>query len=216
MPSEQECDAILDRFAQKLARLRAAWDREPKRFETDFAVGPPLTEADLQQVEVQYRLTLPLEYRAFRLRFGDTATGPGVAFSRLREGMKSNSHEPFPLDHPLMGELSPEHQKLPKDQRPADYSRLGREWDAVPKDHGVILVSDYGCAIYAFLIVNGPYCGRVWMQQGDTSFYGPYDCFDVLDGADEVWPLVYPLKDYSFFEWYEHWLDLQLKQITPA
>jgi hypothetical protein len=203
---ENEMQLILDRIAAKFSVLRDAWKRKPERFDMDFSVAPELNEAALKQVEFEYQLSLPVEYRAFRLRFGDTTAGPGNVFYGLRYGLRANSHKPFPLDLPLLGECAPNFKELTGD----DHLRARSEWDAVPKDHGVIEIDGYGCAIDAFLIVNGPYCGRVWIQQGDCYYYGPYGGYEVLDGADEVWAPKDPPKDYSFLDWYEHWLDLRL------
>jgi SMI1 / KNR4 family (SUKH-1) len=210
----------LDRFATKLGSLRQAYERNPKSFDVagGFLTGPPMFEEQVRQVEGEYGLALPPEYRAFLRRFGDTRTGPGNSFSCLKEGLTPNSGKPFPLDRPFLGCESPSHQRLPKDEQWEEYGRLLKEWEKIPLDHGVVNICGYGCAIYGVLIINGPFCGKVWIVSGDAAYYGPFGGAEALHdeeaGADGWEPTETP-KDYSFFEWYESWLDGQLKRI-PA
>ena len=166
----------LDRLATKLGRLREAYERDPKFFYVvgGFITGPPLSEEQIRQVEREYGLVLPQEYLAFLLRFGATDTGPGNAFSRLKEALTPTSREPFPLAVPFLGCESPRHQRLPKGQRGEDYGRLLREWERIPLDHGVLKLSDYGCAIHGVLILNGTFRGKLWIFSGDAAYYGPF------------------------------------------
>jgi hypothetical protein len=209
--------AILDRLATKLSILREAYERNPRFFDVvgGFITGLPLPEEQVQQVEREYRLVLPQEYRAFLLRFGDTGTGPGNAFFRLRERLTLDSGEPFPLARPCLGCESPAHQRLPKAQQGKDALRLSHEWDQIPLDHGVLKLCDYGCAMYGVLILNGPFCGRVWFISGDAAYYGPFGGAEALhdEGAGDCWQPTETPKDYSFFEWYESWLDGKLKRL---
>jgi hypothetical protein len=61
-----------------------------------------------------------------------------------------------------------------------------KQWEPIPKEDRVLAISDYGCAIYGVLILNGPYCGKVWIQRGDTASYGPFGGAE--SPHNESWP----------------------------
>jgi hypothetical protein len=209
--------ATLDRIDASLGGLRT-WAEEGKPFPFideghDFVVGLPMEEAELQAIERSYEVSLPTEYRSFLARFGDTSIGPGNLFRRVNEGLTASSKNRFPLDNPFLGTLSPAHQRLARERQWEDYGQLLKPWEPIPKKDGVLAISDYGCAIYGVLILNGPYCGKVWIQQGDTAYYGPFGGTEPLH--DESWPpewtpTEHP-REYSFLEWYESWLNVRLK-----
>jgi hypothetical protein len=209
--------AILDWIDSSLAGLRA-WAEEGKPLPFideghDFIVGPPMEEAELQAIERKFEVALPLEYRGFLARFGDTSIGPGNLFRRVNEGLTARSKNRFPLDKPFLGTLSPAHQRLAQERQWEDYGQLLKQWEPIPKEDGILDISDYGCAIYGVLILNGPHCGKVWIQQGDNAYYGPFGGSEPLH--DESWPTEWAAtqhpRDYSFLEWYESWLKTRLK-----
>lgn len=209
-------NAILDRIDASLAGLRT-WAEEGKPLPFideghDFVVGPPMNESELQSIEREYEVRLPPEYRGFLARFGDPSVGPCV-FRKVREGLSKRSKNPFPLVKPLLGTLSPVHQALPKEKQWDDYGRLLKYWDPISKEDGVLAISDYGCAIYGVLILNGPFCGQVWIHQGDNAYYGPFGGSEPLH--DETWPAEWQAtehpREYLFLEWYESWLNVRLK-----
>jgi len=206
----------LDRIDSSLAGLRA-WAEEGKPLPFideghDFTDGSPMEEVELQAIEQQYEISLPPEYRGFLARFGDTSVGP-CHFRRVREGLSKRSKNRFPLEKPILGTLLPEHQRLPQEMQLEDYSRLLKYWEPISKEDGVLAISDYGCAIYGVLILNGPYCGQVWIHQGDAAYYGPFGGSEPLH--DESWPPDWKAteqpREYMFLEWYESWLNVRLK-----
>jgi len=209
-------ETVLDRIDANLAGLRT-WAEvgEPLPFIDeghDFVVGPPMEEAELQAIERKYELTLPSEYRAILARFGDTSIGPGNLFRRVNEGLTANSKNPFPLAEPFLGTCSIAHYRLSNERQWEEYGKLLEEWQPIPKEDGVLAINGYGCAIYGVLILNGPYCGKVWILQGNAAYYGPFGNHEPLH--DESWsdwmPTEQP-RDYSFLEWYESWLNVRLK-----
>ena len=209
--------ATLDRIDVSFASLRT-WAEEGKPLPFideghDFVVGPPMEEAELQAIEHRYQLELPSEYRGFLARFGDISIGPGNLFRRVTEGLTARSKNRFPLDKPLLGTLSPAHQRLPEEQQGEAYGQLLKQWEPVSKEDGVLAISDYGCAIYGVLILNGPYCGQVWIQQGDTAYYGPFGGSEPLHDESWLpeWEATEHPREYSFLEWYESWLNVRLK-----
>jgi hypothetical protein len=209
-------NSTLDRIHASLADLRT-WAEEGKPLPfidegLNFVVGPPMEEGQLQAIERQYEVMLPPEYRGFLARFGDTSVGP-CHLRKVKEGLSARSKYRFPIDEPLLGTLSPAHQRLPKEMLWDDYGRLLKSWETISKEDGVLAITDYGCAIYGVLILNGPHCGKVWIQQGDTAYYGPFGGSEPLH--DESWPPEWIATEdpheYSFLEWYESWLDAMLK-----
>jgi SMI1 / KNR4 family (SUKH-1) len=192
----------LDRFNAKLRALRSP----------GFATAEPMAESDVRRVEEEAGVSLPPEYREFLLRFGDGQVGPGH-FRRLREGLTPGSRRPFPLASPFLACCSPAHQRLSEEAQWEEYRRLAREWEAIPKDDGALSICDYGCAIYGRLILNGPFRGKVWVLSGDAAYYGPFGGSEPLhdESALAEWEPTFSPRDYSFAEWYESWLDGQLK-----
>lgn len=194
--------------------LARAWEQDPSLATCDLETGEvitvhrPLEEDQIQELESAYKVSFPIEYRAFLKRVGDISIGPGLKFNRPSEGLSENSHRPFPLKKPLLGRCSPDHHELPKDQQWDDYGRLVKHWDAIAHDFGVQSIADYGCAMYALLILNGHLAGRVWMLSGDAAYYGPFGGSEMLhDGASVEWEPTFEPTDYSFLEWYLHWLN---------
>jgi hypothetical protein len=208
--------AMLDRIDASLACLRTwAQGGKPLPFIDeghDFVVDPPMNEAELQSIEHEYEVSLPPEYRAFLSRFGDTTVGPGH-FRRVREGLSKRSKNRFPLAKPLLGTLSPGYQRPSKEMPSEDFGQLLEYWELISKEDGVLTISDYGCSIYGVLILDGPFCGQVWIHHGDNAYYGPFGGSEPLH--DETWPAVWEAtehpREYFFLEWYESWLNGRLK-----
>lgn len=209
--------AVLDRIEANLSALRV-WAEEGKPLPFvdeghDFAVGEPMAEAELLAIERQYQVSLPAEYRAFLGRFGDTTVGPGNRFRRVREGLTAGSKEPFTLAKPFLGTCSPSHQRLSNERQWEAFKGLLEEWERIPKGNGVLWISDYGCAMYGVLVLNGPYRGQVWFLTGDAAYYGPFGGSESLhdESAAADWTPTEEPREYSFFEWYEGWLNVRLK-----
>jgi hypothetical protein len=207
----------LDRIAANLAGLRV-WAEEGKPLPFideghDFVVGPPMDELELRAVEREYEVALPPEYRGFLARFGDTSVGPGNRFTRVNEGLTARSKHLFPLTEPFLGTLSPAHQRHAQERQWDEYGRLLKQWEPIPKQDGVLAISDYGCAIYGVLILNGRYADKVWIQSGDTAYYGPFGGSEPLhdESWSPEWTATEQPREYSFLDWYESWLNARLK-----
>jgi SMI1 / KNR4 family (SUKH-1) len=210
---------VLDQIGDKLRALRewfAATRPSPDGsgygIAHGFVTADPMPEAEVRAVEVEFGVSLPPEYRAFLRRFGDGEVGPGW-FHPVRLGLTAASRHPFPLAQPFLGCESPAYRALPTADEQGEYRRLQAEWESVPKDDGVLFICDYGCAMYGQLILNGPFGGQVWVLAGDAAYYGPFggsEGHHDEDFAGQGGPTWSP-RDYTFFEWYESWLDGHLK-----
>jgi hypothetical protein len=207
----------LDRIAANLAGLQVWADEgRPLPFIDeghDFVVGDPMDETELLAIEREYGVILPAEYRAFLARFGDTTIGPGEAFRKVRDGLTEGSKQPFSLAKPFLGIWSPAHHQLSNEQRWEAYQDLLQKWIRIPKDHGVLSISVYGCEEYGVLVLNGPYRGQIWIHIGGQAYYGPFGGWELLHDESALMdskPADSP-REYSFIEWYENWLDVRLK-----
>jgi hypothetical protein len=72
---------VLDRFAEKLERLRRRYEDSDRLYHGDgFITGEPLTETEIHQIEEKHHVALPGEYRAFLARFedGDVVLAPSI------------------------------------------------------------------------------------------------------------------------------------------
>lgn len=206
---------VLDRFDRKLHALRSWFEKSrPPSYGIahGFATAGPMAEFEVHRIEQEAGVSFPPQYRSFLLRFGDGLVGPGW-FHCAREGLTQASSRPFPLSEPLLGTLSPAHQRLPKEAQWEDYKRLLEVWEQIPHHDGILLICNYGCAIYGALVLNGSFRDKVWILCGDNAYYGPFGGSEPLhdECAPTEWEPTDSPRDYSFFEWYEHWLDGHLK-----
>ncbi len=202
----------LDRFRDKIAILRdrfSAGDSQCMDYDSHgFVTASAMSDASIAEFEREHRICLPDEYRSFLATFGDTTVGPSLDFRKLADAVTPHSSKPFPLTAPFLGGCSPDHLAIPKSEQWEDLKGLMSEWDAIPKGYGVLNIANYGCALYAVLVINGPNAGRVWMLSGDAAYYGPFGGSELLhDEFSMEWIPTDTPKEYSFFEWYEHWLD---------
>src|SRR5664279_159586 len=96
---------VLDRFEAKLVALREWFvDNDPPSYGIahGFALAEPMEETEVQRIEEEAGVSLPVEYRSFLLRFGDGEVGPGW-YHPLRKGMTQASKLSFPLTKQLLG-----------------------------------------------------------------------------------------------------------------
>lgn len=201
---------VLDRFEAKL-KLVCGWDADDAEPGLRFETGPELTEAALLSIEHEYGIRLPNEYRDFLKRFGDGDIGPGNEFVPLSKGVSANARRPFPLESPFQGNLPPEANKLSETDRWEAYGLWLKEWQSIPKDHGALRICEYGCNIVAVLILNGSYSGKVWTYSGDSAYFGPFGALlDGLHNQSADLNISSNPKDFTFFEWYAHWLDSEV------
>ncbi|QGJ70934.1 Hypothetical protein PBC10988_26370 [Planctomycetales bacterium 10988] len=208
----------LKQVSEKLNLLQPIWQQE-RNLRTSYIeedevfVHQPVPSSQLDDIESRHGINFPEAYRAFLEQIGDIVVGPGLGMEPLEKSIYQHSSESFPLDRPFLGELSIEHQSLPESEKRESYLSLGKQWDKIPKEHGVLLIADYGCAIYAMLVLNGPMIGQIWMQQGEVSYYGPYGGYEGFDDERYTFEgITNTPSEYYFLEWYEFWLDVQIRE----
>jgi hypothetical protein len=182
-----------------------------------WRLEPPLSAAELGEVEDQLRVRLPGEYRSFLLEAGAGGAGPAYGlFPVARSGGRwrwagdgadltalGSLAQPFPhveAFNPADG--------LPDPQCEEDYDSVealnaaeDAYWEqrlevVCRPEHstGLLYLCHLGCAYREALVVSGPARGQMWAD--DTAADGG---FRPLTDADRG-----PL---GFIRWYRQWLD---------
>jgi hypothetical protein len=189
-------DPRLATIREKLDRLRQA---DPQRrvhgaspgFGHDYVEAPPLSAEQLRAFEAEHRVTLPEELRAF-LRVVHSG-GPGPGYGMRLYGTPAKLERAFPFTRAdfdaLIERRRAERWAFLNDPEPAD----DESDDDYPPGNGFLQLSHQGCGVFDVLIVTGELRGSVWAY-------------------DNVWfPCTYGATLPSFLDWYETWLDQNLR-----
>jgi hypothetical protein len=156
-----------------LRRLRAT-DTDFRVFgskEHRYRLGPVLSETKLVAFESANRSRLPEDYRRFLSVVGNGGAGPFYGLEPLGTFGRDLSR-PFPFVA-ATDTLTDE-----------ELDRLPDRGDEYP---GVLEFCHQGCAIYSYLVVNGPTYGTIW------------------DGREDFYP-----SGLTFGAWYRRWLERAL------
>lgn len=173
-------------------------------FETDFQ--PVLSFSALKAFEQRYQITLPSEYVAFLTQIGNGGFGPYLEDIGLRqledtvwEGLVPNA--PFPYIKANKIEYIPE-------QTEEELKKSIAFYDSSQNRNGHLVISEFGCGIFAILIVKGDAYGQVWMDQRESEWGGFYPSDPSNDSVLEV-----ANPPLHFLDWYEKWLDSKLANL---
>jgi hypothetical protein len=191
----------------------------PKRAYGPFPLFEPvLSESEIAEVEAQYGVTLPEDYRAFLAEVGSGGAGPTHELTTLRRvdgrwGWVWDHDEAhaWRLDPAAPFTESPDwpaHQAATlraagrepttrdeEDDYLADYCEVfGEEFWYLDRGRGAIHISDNGCAMTSWLVVVGPHRGEVRHRDD-----GPNPEFRPLVDADG--------RPHTFRSWYLAWLE---------
>jgi hypothetical protein len=187
---------------EKLNILIAAEYRTPaNRIIDDPTFSNKVSLSDLNDFEVRIGTELPEEFREFLLHIG-TRIGPdhGI-FSRQKmidiyngwlEPLDENTKmsAPFALSTEDATELIELKIKLPNRSH----------YKPLPIINGILPLTTEGCTYYSYLVLNGEQKGKVWLLNTAVDF-------DTMPAG--------LVREFSFFDWYENWLDEKLSKI-PA
>ena len=135
-----------------------------------YQLGEPLPERELAAFERAAGVRLPEDYRRFLSVVGNGGAGPYYGLEPL-DMFGRDLSRPFPFVT-ATDTLSDE-----------ELDRLS-DGDAYP---GVLEFCHQGCAIYSYLVVNGPTYGTIW------------------DGREDFYP-----TGLTFGVWYRRWLERAL------
>jgi hypothetical protein len=206
--------SAIERIKEKLTQLRQS---DTKLWVTDanmhkYQLSPPLSEEVIANWEARAQVKLPEEYRLFLRELGEGPAGPGFGMRKLTEmNLTPYLKEPFPLIEPFLGLGSIDTSKLDREQEWEAYKKFVDEWDKIP-DGGILYLTDYGCDIYGGLVLNGKYRGQIWICESNSPSYCPFGYAVHLHDPDQD-PCADIPKDFTFFQWYEHWLDGALTEV---
>jgi hypothetical protein len=179
---------------------------------------PVLSAAEIAEVEAQYGVALPHEYRTFLAEVGAGGTGPGVELTPLRRvgGIWVWDCDSFPLQldpgRPFVEtEAWAEQQRAtlraagrepttrdPDDDYLDDYleafGEAGMEAFIFERVRGAILICENGCGLTSWLIIVGPRSGE--LRDRDCAFNPPFDPYLDVHG-----------NRHTFRTWYLEWLE---------
>lgn len=185
---------------------------------------PVLTVAEIAEVEAQYGVELPEEYRTFLAEVGAGGPGPEFGLTSLRrvdgkwgwfwEGsgpIRLNPSGPFVetedwVDQQMATLRAAGYEPTTRDEDDDyldDYRKVfddaeGRIWHE-QRDRGAILISDNGCGMTSWLIIVGPHRGE--LRDRNVGINPPYVPFVDADG-----------NRHNFHTWYLEWLERQERE----
>ena len=164
-------------------------------------MNPPIALEEVIEIENQYDVIFPDEYRAFITTVANGGFGPNFGFLSIERSLQWLYSEIFrnkiyydylkipfvhtsiynPDEDPYVLELRKKCNRgeIPQSECDAVYDYLTA---------GTMTISLEGCGYYYFLVITGATRGQVWFNA------------DVGDGG------YHPLN-LSFLDWYEQWLD---------
>jgi hypothetical protein len=75
------------------------------------------------------------------------------------------------------------------------------------------MLAGYGCGMTAYVILNGPFCGHVWLYDPNARWFVPFSKTAMLHYFDSSEVNVADAgATFTFASWYEHWIDHALEQ----
>jgi hypothetical protein len=191
----------------------------------DYALNPPLSEAEVAAFERKHHIALPDDYRYFLTQVGNGGAGPSHGVLPLGEwAFTDKLHkiddpewhidgEPGkPFQHTRAWNLPESIRALEPDPDAAlSFEEEGRqmeEWDKVRQAayahvmDGAVPICERGCGLLQWLVVNGPQRGFIWDDNlADDAGIEPH-----FDSSG---------RPLTFADWYLAWLDAAKTQPLP-
>ncbi|GAA0441137.1 hypothetical protein Aca07nite_29660 [Actinoplanes capillaceus] len=169
-----------------------------------WKLEPPLTAAELAELETQIGVELPGDYRAFLLEAGRGGAGPSFGLFPLRREDGRWSWEESPTDAATLSRLFARIRGFTPDdymrERPAisgTEDLWGEIPDELPKDaahsDGLLYLCHHGCALWTALVVSGPSRGEMW-----SDYCADGEGFQPEQNPDG--------SRMTFTDWYRTWL----------
>lgn len=163
-------------LAELIQRLRIA-DRQFRVFgskEHRYRLGKVLSAESLASFESAKQVKLPDDYRNFLATVGNGCAGPFYGLEPLEKAAYRDLSKPFRLTQ-ATDEFADEECESFGDR------------DEYP---GILEFCHQGCAIYSYLVVNGPTYGTIW------------------DGREDFYP-----TGLTFAAWYREWAERAIRSL---
>jgi hypothetical protein len=203
-----------------IAMVRAK-RRARGRGSADYPIFEPvLTDSEIAEVEAQYGVELPEEYRTFLAEVGAGGPGPAIELTSLRRvdgkwmwvWVDHDIHIQPDLSGPFVEtEQWPDKQMATlraagyepttrdeEDDYLHDYlkvfGRAGEHVWARERERGAVQISDNGCGMTGWLILVGPHRGE--LRDRDCATNPPFEPYVDAQGSP-----------HSFRSWYLEWLQ---------
>ncbi|WP_392532164.1 SMI1/KNR4 family protein [Nostoc sp. C117] len=191
----------------------------------EYQLNPCLINTDIEVFESKYDVTLPNDYRNFVLELGNGGAGPGYGLYGIPaiESENAISLTSQQNKYDSLSKLFPLKQAwnnldLVVENKADFLVNLDAYFNqkCIP---GTLLLADYGCGIYAILVITGEQRGKIWIDDR-TNDNGIYPaslsfCHAFHDADhDDFHPNSDEEQALSFYEWYEDWLNRSLEQIA--
>lgn len=210
----------------RLARLAVVPDAD-KVFGASghgWLLEPPLSPAELREIEDQLRVALPQEYRSFLLAAGRGGAGPSYGLFPVHrvdgrwqwagDGAELTDLETLAQPFPHVAAFNPV-DGLPDPPKAEDFDSTASfnaaeyaYWDTHDEllfrpEHsvGLLYLCHLGCAYREALVVSGPARGQMWAD--DTAGDGGF-----LPLVDDTGARL------GFAAWFRKWLDGTEAQLT--
>lgn len=177
-----------------------------------YKFNPVLEKSKIQAFEQKFNISLPEEYKQFLTQIGDGGMGPGAlgleAFANaLSDDLDSlddvKLNPALPFLHTEAWNLDFENiDNLEDDEYEEEREKLDEIYFDSKHVNGLMRISNYGCGIYFNIVVNGLEFGNIWVDDrcSDHGIY-PYENTSKTGR-------------FSFFDWYEEWLDVSILQLN--
>lgn len=170
-----------------------------------YQLNKTITEVELVKFENIHRISLPKEYREFLKHIGNGGAGPYYGLEPLENGRfadldyKSEENlidlsKPFPHTEQWNLDLGEQ-----TDDNEEEYRKKEDEYFDINWINGLLRISNFGCGVHISIVVNGSEYGNIWV--------------DDRSNDQGIYPDPYSEKEarIQFFDWYESWLDKELK-----
>lgn len=168
---------------EKLALLKEK-DRDFRVFGSSthrYELFAPVPEQRIERFENDNRIKLPADYNFFLTQIGDGGAGPDYGIIPFEKAFADTQPDKF-------FQWSNESEVVFSEE--TEQSAL--EWEEWEENRsGTARISEHGCGIYTFLVVNGRSYGEMWV-----------DCFGSMK----------PLE-ISFIEDYKNWLERNIARL---
>ena len=185
-----------------------------------YQLQPCLKDTDIQVFETTYNITLPSEYRHFLLEMGNGGAGPGYGLYKIYPVASAAEIPPTPnqVNYDLISQ-------------PFPLTKAWNDLDLLTKNHhdeylnsqfiqGSITLANYGCGIYAMLVITGEQSGKMWVDDrtNDNGIYPASRnfCHVFHDADDDLQLDSDDEQALSFYDWYEDWLNRSLEQVRQS